>query len=431
MPAWHLPEGQDLYYAAWLKDDLATWDRVDMSDNVGMWTAVYAASQSYRYAVTRDPEALANLRRVIRGEHDLVRITGVRGLFTRVYVDPRLPGFPTADQLAAWYPDCDLSVRHCKRYVEVTEGEYAGRWFKTDVSKDEYTGHLLSMAAAWELVDDPEVRERVRDIVTAVGDHLIDHGLRLTDIDGQVTTFGHLNAMGLDDFPGFNALISLAWMRLAATVAGGRYRAFYEDCLLQASGENPCVPGEDPIQSYADHLQSMGLDLGCLTNWNNHGMAQFSMWVLIRMEDDPARRALYRRVLREQLWEPQDSRPMRDQQNTLWTFFYLLNRDPADPWPSRAAADALCVMKAFPESKHHHAVDHFRDFRQVCTDRSGDPMTDRVIPIDQAGMDNFLWFRNPYEMERDAEDLRHVESPEDYLLAYWIGRHHGLITPDM
>jgi hypothetical protein len=57
-------------------------------------------------------------------------------------------------------------------------------------------------------------------------------------------------------------------------------------------------------------------------------------------------------------------------------------------------------------------------------------MTDVVIPIDDTGMDNFLWFRNPYEMESEPENRRIVESPEDFLLAYWLGRHFGLIAPD-
>lgn len=426
---WHLPAGQDLLYSVFLKEDLETFDRIDMSDNVGMWTATYAASQSFRYAVTREPEALDNLRRVIRGEHDLVRVTGVRGLFTRVMIDPTLPGFPDAQKLASWYPDCDLTVRHCKRYVEVTEGPYKGKWFKTDVSKDEYSGHLLSMATAWELVDDPEIRERVRDIVLAVGDHLIEHSLRITDIDGHVTTYGHLNALAMDDFPGFNAILALAWMRLAATIGGGKYLDFYKNCLLQEAGETACIEDEPPMP-YTYYLDNVGLNLNCKTNWNNHGMTQFGMWSLLRFEDDPQLRKIYQKALREQLWDADDPRPMRAQQNTMWTFFYLINRDPEDPWPEVEATTAMCVLYRFPSKKHHRAIDNMVKYQQVCTDRSGNPMTDVVIPIDDTGMDNFLWFRNPYQMEQDVEDPTHVESPEDFLLAYWFGRYFGLIAPD-
>ncbi len=362
----------------------------------------------------------------------MMRITGVPGLFTRVYINPALPGFPTAQWLGGAYPDCDLAVHHCKKYVEVTEGDYKGLWFKTDASKDEYSGHVLSMATAWELVDDPEVRGRVRDIVTQVGDHLIQNGLRITDIDGKVTTYGHLNALGFDDFPGFNAILALSWMRLAATVGGGKYKDFYDNCLLQKAGPNPCIAGEeaDP-QPYTSYLDNVGLNVGCGTNWNNHGMAQMAMWSLLRFEDDPSTAALYRKALREQLWDASDPLPMRAQQNTMWTFFYLANRDPADPWPADEASKAICVMKQYPESTHHHATDTLHTYAEACKDRSGDPMTDVVIPIDQTGMDNFLWFRNPYDMEQEPEDPKTVESTEGYLLAYWVGRYFGFITPDM
>lgn len=427
---WHLPAGQDLWFSVLLGPDLETVERVDMSDNVGTWTALYAASQAFRYATTRDPEALGNLRRVVRGEHDMLRITGVRGLFTRAFVNPALPGFPSEEWLAGAYPDCDLAKGHCKRYNRVKEGEFAGFWFKNDVSKDEYAAHMFSMAVAWELVDDPDVRSRVEDIVRQVGDHLIEHGLRITDIDGQVTTYGHLNAMGMDDFPGFNAILALSFMKLAAVVGGGKYADFYSDCLLQRSGEDACIPEESP-RPYTHYLDTVGLDLGCKTNWNNHNMAELGMYALLRHESDPELLATYRAALRDALWNPDDERPMRVQENTLYTFFYLVNKDPSDPWPEDEARAAICTMKRYPEHKAHFAVDTLSRYEQVCTGRSDEPMTDVVIPIDERKADNFQWIGNPYALETSPADPRHVESPEDFLLAYWMGRYFGFIDETM
>jgi len=426
---WHLPEGQDLWFSVQLKPDLETFERVGMSDNVGTWTSLYAASQAFRYAATRDPEALLNLRRVIRGEHDMLRITGVRGLFTRVFVNPALPGFPSAEQLAVWYPDCDLAVKHCKRFNEVTEGEFAGWWWKNDVSKDEYAAHMFSMAVAWELVDDPEVRTHVAEIATAVGDHLIEHDMTLTDVDGVVTTYGHLTPLAMDDFPGFNATLGLAWMRVAAAVGGVTYQAFYDDCLLHRGGPTAC-PDLGP-KAYPDHFSNTGLDLACKTNWNNHNMAQLAMYALLRAETDPALRATYQAALRDQLWAPDDPFPMRDQRNSLYTWFYLVNKADADPWPVEAARQAVCTLKIYPAAKNHFPVDTFAGYPEACTDRSGEPMSDRFIPIDERAADNFQWIGNPYKPEVDPGDATIVESPEDYLLAYWMGRWFGFISEGM
>lgn len=422
----HVRPGQDLLWGAWLAADEATFEKVDMSDNVGSWTSIYSASQAFRYAATRSPEALDNLRRVMRGQRDMLRITGVKGLFTRVIVDPALPGFPTAAQLAAWYPDCDLSKGHCKRFNEVASGPYAGKWFKNDVSKDEYAAQLFAMTVAWDVVDDPEVRDVVREVALAVGDHLREHGLRIVDIDGQVTTYGRVYATGFDDFPGFNAGLALAWVKLAAAVGGGDAADWYRACLLQADGENPCIPDEAPL-AYTEYLPQAGLDLDCKTNWNNHNMLQLAYYGLLRLEDDPGLRRAYQAALRDHVWDADDPRAMSRQQNTLYTFFYLVNRDPSDPWPTEAARDALCTMRRFPARKFHAAVDTRTAGAEVCTDRGGDPLGDVFVPIEQATMDNFQWSRNPWELESEAENRRIVESPEDYLLAYWMGRWYGFI----
>ncbi|MBM4353342.1 MAG: hypothetical protein FJ109_06015 [Deltaproteobacteria bacterium] len=430
---WHLPAGQDHWFSVRLKEDLETFDQVDMSDNVGSWTAMYSASQSFRYATTKDPEALENLRRVVRGEHNMMKITGVPGLFSRVMINPSLPGFPSAEKLAVWYPDCDLSVKHCKRFNEVTEGEFKGWWFKNDVSKDEYAAHMFAMAVAWEVVDDPEVRTRVEDIVLQVGDHLVDHKLAITDIDGKMTLFGGMMAMGVDDFPPFDAVLSLSWLKLAAVVGGPekgkKYQDFLDDCLLQKNGVKECIPPEPP-KPYTDYLDMVGLDLGCKTNWNNHNMSQLAMYSLIRTEDDPVLKALYRKTLRKQMWEA-DDHPMAEQQKTLYAMFYMINKDPKDPWPEQAAREALCTMKRFREHKAHFAVDNISKYKTVCTARDDDPMTDFVLPIEEQAMDNYLWGGNPYELEVDPGDPQLVESPEDYLLAYWMGRYFGFIAAEM
>jgi hypothetical protein len=88
-------------------------------------------------------------------------------------------------------------------------------------------------------------------------------------------------------------------------------------------------------------------------------------------------------------------------------------------------------MKIFPEFKGHHATDNFAKYPEVCLDRSDEPMTDVVIPIDETGMDNDLWIRNPYSLEKEPENLQIVESPEDFLLAYWMGRYFGFIPEEM
>ncbi|MCX7958959.1 MAG: hypothetical protein N3B13_07920, partial [Deltaproteobacteria bacterium] len=120
----------------------------------------------------------------------------------------------------------------------------------------------------WNLIDDNEVRNIIEDIVKQVADHLIENNLRITDIDGKVTTYGRMYATALDDFAGFNALLTLSWFRLAAVIGGEKYENYYRNCLLQQKGRYECIKNEDP-QPYTDYLSNIGLNLNCKTKWNN------------------------------------------------------------------------------------------------------------------------------------------------------------------
>lgn len=428
----HIQPGQNLLHSAHVKDDLTTFDRVQLSDNSGFWTATYAASQAYRYRVTEDPEALENLKRTMQGMLDLTRITGVPGLFARSYVNLDLPGFPTEQEMIDQYPDCDLSVEHCKRWNRVDDGPYAGHMFKNDVSRDEYAGHLFAVGIAGKVVDDPEIQEMARTIASEVALHLIDNGMEFKDIDGVTTTFGFMLPTSLGGFPGFLAVQTLQWIKIAADLTDDpRIEAFYRHCMLHedlSQCENPDLATSTPYQI---HLQTMGLGLDCQTNWNNHNMAQLAMFDLLQTETNPRTRRIYQNILEEQMWDPGDSRPMKDQRNSLYTFFHEINRNQVLVERDEGRVEAgICVMKKFPAVKYQRAIDH-SGFPEACRGRKDRPMSATLIPFEQRRVDNFSWTRNPYRIfESTPEDRQYIESPEDFLLAYWMGRYFKLIDED-
>ncbi|MCX7958958.1 MAG: hypothetical protein N3B13_07915 [Deltaproteobacteria bacterium] len=155
------------------------------------------------------------------------------------------------------------------------------------------------------------------------------------------------------------------------------------------------------------------------------------MFHLIQNENSPELRKYYKDILHSQIWSADDPRPMKNQQNTLYTFFYAINKPDDKPMPSQELSDAMCVMQIFPETKHQYMVDTIDRYPVVCYDRSDEPLTDIVIPVNEYGADNFLWIRNPYKLKSEPENKLLIESPEDYLLAYWIGRYYGFIDENM
>ena len=55
-----------------------------------------------------------------------------------------------------------------------------------------------------------------------------------------------------------------------------------------------------------------------------------------------------------------------------------------------------------------------------------------TIPLDEYFFDNYLWRLDFFEIQKERPgDRRTLFSPEDFLVAYWLGRYHGLISADM
>src|SRR5262249_9207356 len=70
-----------------------------------------------------------------------------------------------------------------------------GKWFwKSDTSSDELDGHFFFYGLYYDLVvrTDSE-KQRLREQVSAIADHLLAHNFQLIDYDGQPTRWGIFN----------------------------------------------------------------------------------------------------------------------------------------------------------------------------------------------------------------------------------------------
>ncbi len=302
--------------------------------NSGLYTSLYTASQAFRYAATKDPEALANLRRAFGAERALLRITGTPGYFARGMWQP-MPGFnaPVADGHGS---------------VKVETGEFAGFTWVGDTSKDEYAGHAFSAGIIAKIVDDATLQAQARDVLVAIGHHLVDHAYWITDQDGAPTSYGSVNAMSMDEIPGFNAVLALGWTRLGALAGDDPVLASaYFDCLLQRSPDAPvpCIdqPYEDP-RPYTDWMSEVGLLLGCQNSYDNINMALLAFFNLPWFEEDPGLRAFYRHSLVANTRGPDlDGYDLWAESDPHFNYMFAAMADPDDP-AARPAAD-LCARR--------------------------------------------------------------------------------------
>ena len=184
------------------------------TDNDGLYIGIYAASQSFRYAVTGDETAKTRARRAIDALIKLTEITGIEGFPARAIRYAHEPDFGTGERKEWHYTDETKTV------------EWRG-----ETSSDEVTGHLYGYSIYFDLCADEDEKKRVAAAVRKIVDHIMAHGWRLVDVDGTPTTWADwspesLNGDGKWVFEhGINSLEVLSYLLTAHHVTGdGKYK---------------------------------------------------------------------------------------------------------------------------------------------------------------------------------------------------------------
>ena len=442
-------EGYDESNATW--EDVVQWHT---GENEGLWTGLYITSQAFRYAVTRDAQALANLRLLMEGMEQGMRITGVSGVFTRQYITPGIEGMECPSDPMDYVPDVE---KDDNQWVKVDEdgtilvydpdagafvrtghrvpAEYAGYCWLDNVSQDEYAGHMLALASIIALVDDPEVAGKAAGLAEKVSHHLMRNGLNFVDWDGRLTEHGML---------WFNPAFTLGFV-LPGVVASGRedLRDFYDNCLLsKAEPRYDCMGWRRILRfSYGDLMEPVARNFvyagpeGCKSNWNNFAMVFCAVYSQLLLETHEDVRTLVADVMENLLFYHEGHvRAMANQHNAAWTILYasMKNKGPGSTGEDVAAVeDAICALRQFPESKSMPELDVGEDLFPTdwsCESRFRNRyLTFDPVPVYLRCPRNFAWWAVPYEHQQCSENPRHIYQPADYLMAYWMGRYYGYI----
>ncbi len=465
---------EDDYLAA---EEAAGFDDAEAmytGENDGLFSSIYVASQAFRYAVTKDEQALANIKRALGGTYREMQVTGVPGIYTRNYVTPGVSGMSCPENPCQYWPDIDRDEfdKDDNRWVMVKDGcihHYGGEngsytddqtcegeWVKEDVcgleefngycwvdnvSKDEYSGHMMAAAVVGKLVDDEEVQTIVKDIYSQVAGHLIDNDLAFVDHDGLVAEHGEMWSYTNDGYPGFHATLVLSWILAAAEATGDAdFWSFYNDCLLKKSGPLDCSDRmlEDSKKPYVEQMEEalilyVGKD-ACTSNWNNFSMTFISVLPLIWYEADPEMRARYQGVLENHMIrEDNNFRDVIRQKNAMYNFIYASMRDNSQGMDYDAINDAICQLRQFPISKadpDRTNIQEDRPENPECSGRNGGYLADTPQEIWQRCPQTNVWWNNPYRWDNCARNPLKIHPGSDYLFTYWMGRYFGFVGED-
>jgi hypothetical protein len=441
-------------HATW--QDVADWRS---GENDGLWNALYLAALAYRHAATADPAALEALRTILAGEVTRIRITGVPGLFTRQYVPPGVTGISCPDGDAAYTTDVE---KDDNRWVQIRAdgcvwvipnetgvwtktdhcglADYAGWCFLDNVSQDEYAGHMFALGTVAQLVDDRDVRRTAVGLLEEVAVHLMENDMAFVDWDGRLTEHGRLFPTSLTDAPGFAAVVGYTYVQMGAYLTGrADLESFRSKCLLQQTGLGRCLSW--PTETGKSFLEWLHLPLlyvgtdDCKINFNNVSMLLAGYHTAIWFERDPAVRAAFQDALdRYVMRDPNARIPAITYRNAWYNFIWAANKalGPGSDGPAHAAVEeAVCSLKQFPASQARPTRRPSEQYEHFCIDRLGGSMTEHVVPVADRCPRTFFWWSGPYDRRDCQADRSVVESPADYLLAYWMGRYYGFIPAEL
>lgn len=192
------------------------------SDNDGLFTGLYCASQCFRYKVTGDKKAKENAQRAVNAMIKLTEITGKPGFTARATRYSHEENFGTGNR-EEWHicednPDC----------------EWLG-----ETSSDEMTGHYFAYGIYYDLVADDEEKKKIANVVKTITDHILENNFHLCDVDGVPTTWANWEPELLNNDDrwfyerGTNSLEILSFLKTTYHVTGDKKYNDVFDMLIK------------------------------------------------------------------------------------------------------------------------------------------------------------------------------------------------------
>ncbi len=385
------------------KDDMDSW-KVQDNDNDGLWTSIYLGAKCFEYAVTKDPEA----KRLAKLHFDFM---------ARLETASGLPGYVARSVRPDTFDPAGHEHYNYKGGGEWHESKSEPGWqWKSDTSSDELSGHYFAWGVYYDLIakGDPKEEERVKSLVRATTNYLIDHDYLFLDVDGLPTRWGAYSPRLLNgdmlwiDERGLHSLCLMAHLKVAMHITGDEkikqaYRElidkyFYDVNVMQAKEMIPNNP------------------YGAV-NHSDDEMAWMAYYHLLTYPDEKDR----------QHWRYRYSaaRSMRanvEEKASLYDFIFALE---LPKWAH--VADGVDNLERWPlDLREWRTRNGHRD--DVTVDKHLS-RHNQVLLAEALNVDENVphkWNHDPYSANEGSDNPSEQEGGP-WLLPYWMAVYHGLI----
>lgn len=372
-----------------LVDENLNTGSVHISDNDGLWTGCYVASQAYRWAVTGEKDALENARRSMKAMLRLTSVSELPGFTARAIRNPGEEGFGNGDK--EWHLTSDGTCE-----------------WKCETSSDEMVGHFFAFSVYYDLCADKDEKEKISAAVCGMVDHMIRNDYKLIDKDGLPTTWANWAPASLNHDnkwvweKGINSLELLSYLITAYHMSGKEnYNNEYKNLIKK--------------HHYAlNAMQHKVPDAHCCHIDDNLGF--LSTVVLLNQEKDETLRSIIFMGL-EHHWQYE-----RIERTPMWNFVY-------GAFTGRTCdIDAgVQTLRETPLSlMEYQIINSTRKKLVYDTEQAewGEPAQLKApLPADErrVGRDDSNFFREDYGNGNSAED------GSFYLMPYWFARYSKLL----
>lgn len=385
--------------------------------DISTWNGAFLGTLSYKYAVTKNPETLQKICRLLDGMHFFLEVTGQPGLPARVVLRQ------------------DVPVADCNQPYTAPDG--TKYFYRSDAAKGTLNqiigGYCVMMMLVWPDLP-PEKQRMARDDLQAMVYHLIQHGYQLTERGDKHTKYGDLRPLiGSQSVP-FNAQLAYMMIATGAYFPGSdpvafrriqkefnrlreKHHVYYEDprktwlplILPQRVGDNPIVKGMND-RNHVCNAAYWGLMLERWTAQREgrkvqgdfvYQLGRTMFWTIHHIQD-------HGNALCNLMWSAMLSDPQM--------FAHIVREDP-NATQHRAAwlkTVAIEQLRRFP-------VDRFYEPGEKVE-------TQRAQWIDaRKKQDGYLWKSDPfYQWKPNGETSNIHITSIDFLHAYWLMRYWGL-----
>jgi hypothetical protein len=450
--------------------DYTTVAYMDGIGDSAIWTGTYLAAEALRLIETGEPAARANVVAAVQTLHLWFNVSGDPGVLARF---AKLSS-ATVPYVIGDLQDCVSASNHCGVPYDGDSYDYIGH-----ISRDQYQGVMLGYSLAYQALSaqDEPTRELIRgDVVELVQELMTDRtvpisitldGVTIPQFDADLrfvvlctremvngalqfvvdtNDVSSAEQWGFQEFtpdlkdilkqipiigpnlpaiPRASSAIMLAsFFRVAMQVTDGvaayaDARAAIIDYYLNHAGEG------GNVNDWLDVAKLAGPDNACGDHYFGANITMEPMYNWARLEDDPGRQQTIRQDVLGAAWWPK----FVNTKNCFFSFIYAGNTPGYDP---AVVTSAVTQLSGFPNAPRvRYPVDLRNDPQYMphesgCTDQCSHAT---AVDVAVRPWADFMWQRIPWGLY-DSGDLTQTAPGVDYLVAYWLGRHHAFLADD-